>query len=140
METVTRVSLRRVALVIAAVALALVAALVLFGGNQPAAAEDAPTAQSIMQDKRPVGAELAAALHLDLMAGFDHKCQYFVEVEASGAGYCLEGLSTTDTADLYVIAQALQGTILTPEEQASFKENAVRMDGTADISSDPGST
>jgi hypothetical protein len=95
---------------------------------------EAPTARSIMQDGQPVGAELAAELGLELMDGFDHQCQYYVEVENSGAGYCLEGLSTTDTADLYVIAEALQGIILTPEELASFKASG----GTQDIASDAG--
>jgi hypothetical protein len=69
------------------------------------------------------------------MDGFDHQCQYYVEVEDSDAGYCLEGLNTTDTGDLYVIAEALQGIILTPEELASFKANSSASGGTQDISS-----
>jgi hypothetical protein len=105
------------------------------GETDGADSTDAPTAQSIMQDGQPVGAELAAALGLELMNGFDHQCQYYVEVENSGAGYCLEGLSTSDTADLYVIAEALRGVILTPEELASFKANNSASGGTQDISS-----
>jgi hypothetical protein len=103
------------------------------GGTDAADSTDTPTAQSIMQDGQPVGAELAAALGLELMDGFDHQCPYYVEVENSGAGYCLEGLSTTDTGDLYVIAEALRGIILTPEELASFKANNSASGGTQDI-------
>jgi hypothetical protein len=95
-----------------------------------------PTAQSIMQNGGPVGTELAAALGLKLEDGFDQVCAYYVEVEESGAGYCLVGIST-DTADLYVIAEALRGRILTPEELQEFRDANEAAGGTQFISGSP---
>ncbi len=108
-------------------------------GRGSQTAGDAPTAETIMRDGQPVGEELAASLGLELRDGFHGQCEYYQEVEASGAGYCLEGLGTTDTVDLYVIAQALRGVILTPEELALARER-IAAGGTRNISTDERST
>jgi hypothetical protein len=86
-----------------------------------------------MQNWGPVESELAAALGLMLRDGFDGTCEYYAEVEVSEAGYCLDGLST-DAADLYVIAEALRGKVLTPEELQLVEEAVVANGGTQVIS------
>src|SRR5437016_2386571 len=88
------------------------------------------------RNKGPLGVDLALALGLELRDAFHHNCAYYVEVEESGAGYCLDGVSN-DTGDLFVIGQALRGDVLTPEELQSVKDTIAANGGTQDMSPVP---
>jgi len=67
-------------------------------------------AESILNGSSPLGADLARMLGLQLQASFKASlpCQTFIEVDAQGEGYCIEGLGDSDV-DRLVIGDALQG-------------------------------
>lgn len=92
---------------------------------QPVAAElttEQPTAESIIQNGGPVGKELADAMGLELQSGFEGDCSFYVEINDSHEGYCLEGLSGDNHAKQWVIGEALRGRVVTAAELARVEE------------------
>jgi Tol biopolymer transport system component len=92
---------------------------------RPVAAEPTisqPTAESIMQTGGPVGKELADALGLELQSGFNGDCSFYVEINDSHEGYCLEGLAGDNHAKQWVIGEALRGRVVTDAELAKVEE------------------
>jgi hypothetical protein len=83
---------------------------------------DQPTAESIMENGGPVGKELADALGLELLPRFKGDCSFYVEINDSHEGYCLEGLEGDDHARQWVIGQALRGRIVTDAELAKVED------------------
>jgi hypothetical protein len=78
------------------------------------------TAASIVRDGGPTGDELANALGLTLQEKFAD-CSYYQVITDDGAGYCLQDLDM-DMVDRYVIAMALRGRVLTPDEVEQVRE------------------
>jgi hypothetical protein len=118
-------SRRRALVVLFVVGLLVVAATALILSNQSSAtADNPPTAQEIVRGGVPVGSELADELGLTLMPGFDHECDFYQEVEESGAGYCLDGLG--GRVDQYVIGLALRGVVPSDDQLATIEETIAR--------------
>jgi hypothetical protein len=78
------------------------------------------TAQPTTIPSGTTGAALAEGLDLELVDGFFAGCYYYVEVEESGAGYCLDDVVTTDE-QAWDIGQRLRGHIPTDLERDVFR-------------------
>jgi len=68
------------------------------------------------------GAALAESLGLELEPSFTADCNYFVEVNDVGEGYCLEGVGTSQT-ERFVIGSRLKGHEPTSAEVRFFEAN-----------------